>query len=377
VTASSAKGPQEKEQSEVAEMNNGGAGATYAAAGVDIEAGDRAVELMKPWVAKATRPEVVGGLGGFAGLFQLDVTRWRKPLLASSTDGVGTKLAIAQALDRHDTIGLDLVAMVADDLVVCGAEPLFLQDYVACGKVVPERLAEIVSGIAEGCRQAGCALVGGETAEHPGMLDEQEYDVAATAVGIVESEAVLGPDRVQIGDVVLALGSSGLHSNGYSLVRHVLLEQARMPLDRVVDELGGPLGDELLTPTRIYSRDCLALIAATEVHAFAHVTGGGLAGNLARVLPATVDAVLDRASWRPAPIFELLATVGHLELAEQERTFNMGVGMVAVLPPASVAPALALLRDLTLLRDLELPAWVAGEIVAGSGTARLTGQHQT
>ena len=339
---------------------------TYAAAGVDIDAGEAAVELMKPWVAKASRPEVVGGLGGFAGLFALDLSRWRKPLLASSTDGVGTKLAIAQALDKHDTIGLDLVAMVADDLVVCGAEPLFLQDYVACGKVVPERLAEIVSGIAEGCRQAGCALVGGETAEHPGMLGPTEYDVAGTAVGIVESDALLGPDRVAVGDVILALGSSGLHSNGFSLVRHVL---ADMPLTDVVDELSAPLGEALLTPTRIYSKDCLALAAATEVHAFAHVTGGGLAANLARVLPAGVDAMLDRSSWRPAPIFDLVARVGRIEPAECERTFNMGVGMVAVLPPAAVDGALA------LLAEREVPAWVAGEIVAGTGAARLVGSH--
>src|SRR5882757_9604748 len=205
---------------------SGSQGVTYASAGVDIEAGDRAVELFKPLAKKATRPEVRGGLGGFAGLFALR-GGYREPLLASSTDGVGTKLAIAQALDKHDTIGLDLVAMVADDLVVCGAEPLFLQDYVACG-------------IAEGCRQAGCALVGGETAEHPGMLGPTEYDVAGTAVGIVESDALLGPDRVAVGDVILALGSSGLHSNGFSLVRHVL---ADMPLTDVVDELSAPLGE--------------------------------------------------------------------------------------------------------------------------------------
>jgi phosphoribosylformylglycinamidine cyclo-ligase len=334
---------------------------TYAAAGVDIDAGERAVELMKPWVAKANRPEVVGGLGGFAGLFALDLTRWRKPLLASSTDGVGTKLAIAQALDKHDTVGIDLVAMIADDLVVCGAEPLFMQDYVAIGSVVPEQLAEIVSGIAEGCRQAGCALVGGETAEHPGMAG---YDIAGTAVGIVESDALLGPDRVEVGDVVVAFGSSGLHSNGFSLVRHVL---ADVGWETEVAELGGPLGLALLTPTRIYSKDCLALPRA---HAFAHITGGGLAGNLARVLPPTADAVLDRATWRPAPIFGYVAAAGRIDPAECERTFNMGVGMVAVLPPGAVDHALR------LLAERELPAWVAGEIVPGTGTARLVGNHQ-
>ncbi|MEO6957662.1 MAG: phosphoribosylformylglycinamidine cyclo-ligase, partial [Antricoccus sp.] len=195
---------------------------TYAAAGVDLEAGDRAVELMKGKIGKATRPEVVGGLGGFAGLFALDLSKYTAPLLASSTDGVGTKIAIARALDKHDTIGQDLVAMVVDDIVVCGAEPLFLQDYIACGKVVPERIAEIVGGIADGCAMAGVALVGGETAEHPGLMDPQEYDVAATAVGIVERENVLGPDRVRPGDVLIAMASSGVHSNGYSLVRKVV-----------------------------------------------------------------------------------------------------------------------------------------------------------
>ena len=204
---------------------------SYAGAGVDIDAGDRAVELMKSKVARAGRPEVVGGLGGFAGLFRLDVGKYKQPLLASSTDGVGTKLAIAQAMDKHDTVGIDLVGMVVDDLVVCGAEPLFLQDYIACGQVVPERIADIVGGIAAGCEQAGCALVGGETAEHPGMMSRDHYDIAGTGVGVVEADAALGPERVRTGDVVIAMGSSGLHSNGYSLVRHVLLQGARMRLD--------------------------------------------------------------------------------------------------------------------------------------------------
>jgi phosphoribosylformylglycinamidine cyclo-ligase len=224
---------------------------SYAQAGVDIEAGDRAVELLKGKLARARRPEVVGGLGGFAGLFRLDTSRYRDPLLASSTDGVGTKLAIAQAMDKHDTVGLDLVGMVVDDLVVCGAEPLFMQDYVAVGRVVPERVAEIVGGIAAGCEVAGCALVGGETAEHPGLMPDDAYDVAGTGVGIVEADAVLGAERVEDGDVVVAMASSGLHSNCFSLVRHVLLHGARLRLDGHVDEFGGPLGEELLVPTRI------------------------------------------------------------------------------------------------------------------------------
>ena len=258
----------------------------YAAAGVDIEAGDRAVELMKEWVAKTRRPEVIGGIGGFAGLFDASTLAQREhPVLATSTDGVGTKVAIAQALDRHDTIGFDLVGMVVDDLVVCGAEPLFMTDYIACGKLHPERIAAIVQGIAMACTDAGCALLGGETAEHPGLLGPDEYDIAGAATGVVDRDKILGAERVRPGDVVLAMESSGLHSNGYSLVRHVLGEQSSWTLDRRVPDLGQTLGEELLTPTRIYARDCLALIEAVEVHALSHITGGGLANNLARVVP--------------------------------------------------------------------------------------------
>jgi phosphoribosylformylglycinamidine cyclo-ligase len=348
---------------------SGAAVASYAAAGVDIDAGDRAVELMKGRIARAGRPEVVGGLGGFAGLFRLDTNKWKNPLIASSTDGVGTKLAIAQALDKHDTVGIDLVGMVVDDLVVCGAEPLFMQDYIACGQVVPERIAEIVGGIAAGCELAGCALVGGETAEHPGLMPADHYDIAGTGVGVVEEDLLLGPDRVSEGDVVIAMASSGLHSNGFSLVRHVLLQGARMRLDAIVDELGEPLGEHLLTPTRIYALDCLSLIAETEVHALSHVTGGGLAANLARVLPAHLSATVDRTTWRPQPVFDLVRGRGRVEQAEMERTFNMGVGMVALVEPGDVDRALA------LLTARHVPAWVAGEIGPGDGTVTLSGSH--
>ena len=337
---------------------------SYAQAGVDIDAGERAVELMRAAVDRTRRPEVVGGLGGFAGLFAIEPGRWRRPLLASSTDGVGTKIAIAQALDRHDTVGRDLVAMVADDLVVCGAEPLFLQDYIACGRVVPERIAEIVRGVAEGCALAGCALVGGETAEHADLMEPDAYDLAATAVGVVEADGLLGPDRVRAGDAVVALGSSGLHSNGYSLVRRVV--RGRSLAERV-PELGRTLGEELLEPTRIYAKDCLALAAATEVHAYAHVTGGGLAGNLARVLPPTVDAVVDRSTWTQPPVFDFVARLGPVAPAEIERTLNVGVGMVAVVPDGPAA--------VRLLADRGVPAWVAGELVPGTGLARLVGTH--
>jgi phosphoribosylformylglycinamidine cyclo-ligase len=342
---------------------------SYAAAGVDIDAGDRAVEMMRSKVARAGRPEVVGGLGGFAGLFRLDVAKYSQPLLASSTDGVGTKLAIAQAMDKHDTVGIDLVGMVVDDLVVCGAEPLFLQDYIACGQVVPERIAEIVGGIAEGCAQAGCALVGGETAEHPGLMSPEHYDIAGTGVGVVEADKVLGPDTVREGDVVIAMASSGLHSNGYSLVRHVLLQGARLRLDALVDELDKPLGEELLTPTRIYAKDCLSLIEETDVHGFAHITGGGLAANLARVLPPHLSAKVDRGTWTPGPVFSLVAVRGRVEQAEMERTFNMGVGMVALIAPPDVDRALA------LLTARHVPAWVAGEVTAGSGDVLMAGAH--
>ncbi|AZA10738.1 phosphoribosylformylglycinamidine cyclo-ligase [Corynebacterium gerontici] len=343
---------------------------SYAAAGVDIEAGDRAVELFAPHAKRATRPEVRGGLGGFAGLFALG--KYREPLLAAGSDGVGTKLAIAQAMDKHDTIGIDLVAMCVDDLVVCGAEPLFLQDYIAIGKVVPEHVAGIVKGIAEGCVQAGCALLGGETAEHPGVMEPGEYDVSATAVGVVEADELLGPDRVRKGDVVIAMASSGLHSNGYSLARHVLLDKAGLQLDVKMEELDRTLGEELLEPTRIYTKDCLALAGECEVHTFCHVTGGGLAGNLARVIPEGLSAELSRATWTPGPIFKTIQSVGQVPQEEMEKTFNMGVGMVAVVAAKDRDRALAMLTA----RHIE--AWELGQVVAAESHAEpvvLSGTH--
>ncbi|MQY14638.1 Phosphoribosylformylglycinamidine cyclo-ligase [Streptomyces sp. RB5] len=333
------------------------AGASYAAAGVDIEAGDRAVELMKEWVKKATRPEVVGGLGGFAGLFDASaLKRYERPLLASATDGVGTKVAIAQKMDVHDTIGHDLVGMVVDDLVVTGAEPLFMTDYICVGKVVPERVAAIVKGIAEGCVLAGCALVGGETAEHPGLLGPDDYDVAGAGTGVVEADQVLGADRIRAGDVVVAMGSSGLHSNGYSLVRHVFFDRAGWALDREVAEFGRTLGQELLEPTKIYSLDCLALIRAAEVHGFSHITGGGLANNLARVVPDSLHASVDRSTWTPGAVFDVVGELGQVARPELEKTLNMGVGMIAVIPEQSVDVTLAVLAD----RGVD--AWVAGSV---------------
>jgi len=345
----------------------------YAAAGVDLDAADKAVDLMKGWVEKAGRPEVIGSLGGFAGLYDASVlTRYRQPILATSTDGAGTKVAIAQAMDVHDTIGFDLVGMVVDDLVVCGAEPLFMTDYIACGRVEPERIAAIVKGIAEACVEAGCALVGGETAEHPGLMEPDAYDVAGAATGVVEAANLLGPGRVRPGDVALAMASSGLHSNGYSLVRHVLLDLAGWTLDRDVPELGRTLGEELLEPTRIYTKACLALAEETGVHAMAHITGGGLAANLARVLPEEVSVTVDRGTWTPAPVFDVVRRVGAVSQEDLESTLNCGVGMVALLPADEADRAVA-----TLAR-FGIPAWAAGEVALDhdhGGEVTLVGSH--
>lgn len=340
-------------------------GITYAAAGVDVEAGDRAVELMKASVKATHTPQVLGGVGGFAGLYDASaLLKYRRPLLATSTDGVGTKVAIAQAMDRHDTIGYDLVGMVVDDIVVVGAEPLVMTDYIACGKVIPERIAGIVSGIAAACQEAGTALVGGETAEHPGLLGEDEYDVAGAATGVVEADALLGPDRVRAGDAVIALASSGLHSNGYSLVRRVI-SSADWSLDRQVDEFGRTLGEELLVPTKVYAGDCLDLVrglntdvaaGVAPVHGFSHITGGGFAANLARVLPAGLAATVDRSTWTLPPVFRVVSDLGGVPQADLERTLNVGVGMVAIV--AADAADAAVQR----LRARGVDAWVAGEV---------------
>lgn len=341
-----------------------GAGASYADAGVDVVAGERAVDLMRSAIAAATRPEVVGGFGGFAGLFDASALRdYRRPLLATSTDGVGTKVAVAQRMDVHDTIGIDLVAMVVDDIVVCGAEPLFLTDYIATGSVVPERIAAIVRGIADGCRQAGCALVGGETAEHPGLLGPDEYDVAGAGTGVVEADDLLGAHRVRAGDVVIAMAASGLHSNGYSLARHVLLGSAGLELEAHVDDLGRTLGEEMLEPTRIYAADVLALTGDPDVtvHALAHITGGGIAANIARVLPPDLAIDIERASWSPSAIFGLIARLGDVRRDEMERTFNQGIGMAALIGAQSVD------RTIELLRMRGVDAWVAGAVRARRG----------
>ena len=336
---------------------------TYADAGVDTAAGDRAVALMKDAVASTMTPAVVGGVGGFAGLVDVSTLRdYRRPLLATSTDGVGTKVAIAQALDIHDTIGQDLVGMVVDDIVVVGARPLLMTDYIACGHVVPERIADIVRGIAQACAAIGTPLLGGETAEHPGLMAPDEYDVAGAATGVVEADRMLGAEKVRAGDVLVALGASGLHSNGYSLVRRVI-EHAGWGLEREVPEFGRTLGQELLEPTRLYTRVCLAMLetlsspaAPGPVHALSHITGGGLAANVARVLPAGLIADVDRASWTVPPVFSTVRELGSVPWEDLEGTLNLGVGMVAVVEPGVVD---AVLR---VAEGSDIPAWVLGEV---------------
>ncbi|WP_439591394.1 phosphoribosylformylglycinamidine cyclo-ligase [Microbacterium sp.] len=306
---------------------------------------------MKSAVRRTHGPEVLGGVGGFAGLFDASVFKsYAKPLLATSTDGVGTKVAIAQAIDKHDSIGLDLVGMVVDDIVVVGAKPLFMTDYIACGKVFPERIADIVRGIAQGCAETGTALVGGETAEHPGLLGVNDYDVAGAATGVVEAGAVLGAERVQDGDVVLALASSGLHSNGYSLVRHIVAGAGIQYGDRAPDlgSHGTTWGEALLEPTRLYTSPLLRLISqfGGAVHSLSHVTGGGIAANLARVLPQGTWVDVDRSTWSPPPVFRVLADLGGLALESAEGTWNLGIGFLAVVAAEKAdAAASALAQD--------------------------------
>ena len=347
-----------------AETEPGNRGVTYASAGVDTEAGDRAVELMKDAVRRTHGPQVLGGVGGFAGLFDLSFAKdYARPLLATSTDGVGTKIAIAQALDRHDTIGQDLVGMVVDDIVVVGAKPLFMTDYIACGKVVPERIAAIVTGIARACAETGTALVGGETAEHPGLMGVDDYDVAGAAVGVVEADRLLGAERVRDGDVVIAIASSGLHSNGFSLVRHTLAN-AGLGYADAAPELGTTWGEALLEPTRLYTAPLVQLLdderLGASVHSLSHVTGGGIAANLARVLPRGSWVELDRSTWSPAPVFRVLNGLAGTTLESTEGTWNLGIGFFAVVAADAASDVVA------ALGALGLPAWPAGTVTIGA-----------
>jgi phosphoribosylformylglycinamidine cyclo-ligase len=314
---------------------------TYKDAGVDIDAGDALVERIKPMVRRTLRPEVLAGIGGFGALFELPLERYRRPVLVSGTDGVGTKLRLAIETGRHDTIGIDLVAMCVNDVVVQGAEPLFFLDYYATGRLQVEVAAAVIGGIVEGCAQAGAALVGGETAEMPGMYHGEDYDLAGFCVGVVDKDAIIDGRQVAAGDAVIGLASSGPHSNGYSLIRRLIAVAAASP-STLLD--GRSLYDQLLTPTRIYVKPLLALLRALPVHALAHVTGGGLTDNIPRVLPDGLEVLLQRRSWPRTPIFEWLERTGAMAPAEMYRTFNCGIGMVAIVPAAAADAAVRLLR---------------------------------
>ena len=336
---------------------------SYAAAGVDVTAGYEAVERIKPMVESTYIPGVMGTLGGFGGMFAPDLTGMKKPVLVSGTDGVGTKLKIAFLMDKHDTVGIDCVAMCVNDVVCCGAEPLFFLDYIACGKNVPERIADIVSGVAEGCVQSGAALIGGETAEMPGFYGEDEYDLAGFAVGIVDKAKILDNTTMTAGDVVIAIPSSGVHSNGFSLVRRVF-DVEHGALTKRYDELSGTLGETLLTPTRIYVKPVLAMIKAAGVRALSHITGGGFYENVPRSIPEGLCAKIEKAALRTPPIFGILAREGDIPERDMYNTFNMGVGMCAVVSKDSADAALAALAE-----NGAADAYICGEIAAATDGA--------
>ncbi len=316
---------------------------SYKAAGVDVTAGYRAVELMKAHVARTMTSGVMSGIGGFGGLFELDTTGIKKPVLVSGTDGVGTKIKIAFLLDKHDTVGIDCVAMCVNDIICCGAKPLFFLDYIAIGKNYPEKVAQIVSGVAEGCVQSGCALIGGETAEHPGLMPEDEYDLAGFSVGIVDKDKILNPDTQKAGDVMIAIKSSGVHSNGFSLVRKVF-DISEKTVGKYYDELGGTLGETLLTPTRIYVKPILALLDSVNVKSISHITGGGFYENIPRSLPKNLSAYIKKSDVQVLPIFDLIAKVGNVPEHDMFNTYNMGVGMTVVVDKTEADKAVEVLK---------------------------------
>lgn len=338
--------------------------ASYAAAGVDIQAGYQGVKLMKKHVERTFIPGVVSDLGGFGGLFAPDLTGMKEPVLVSGTDGVGTKQRIAQLMDKHDTVGIDCVAMCVNDIVCCGAKPLFFLDYIAIGKNIPEKVAQLVSGVAEGCVQAGCALIGGETAEHPGTMSADDYDLAGFSVGIVDKSKVIDQTAMEAGDVVLALPSSGIHSNGYSLVRKVF-DVEHADLGKVYDQLGVSLGEALLTPTKIYVKPVLAAIAAADIRGVSHITGGGFYENVPRCIPDGLCAKLSQSAIRTPAIFSLLREMGNIPERDMFNTFNMGVGMAVIVSKATADKALE------ALRSNGVDAYVLGEIVRGEDKVTL------
>jgi phosphoribosylformylglycinamidine cyclo-ligase len=340
----------------------------YKKAGVDIAAGNEAVERMKKHVKRTYRPEVLAELGGFGGLFSLNKDKYDEPVLVSGTDGVGTKLKLAFAMDKHDTIGIDAVAMCVNDIIVQGAEPLFFLDYLACDKVVPEKIEAIVKGIAEGCVQAGCSLIGGETAEMPGMYQGGEYDIAGFTVGIVDKKKMIDGSTIAAGDAVIGFASSGIHSNGFSLVRRLLLEDAGYKLDQELEELGGAkLGDVLIEPTRIYVKSALKLVEQVEVKGMAHITGGGFIENIPRVLPDGVNVDVEFGSWPILPIFDLMQNKGGITNRDMFTTFNMGIGLVVVVPADQANEALR------IANELGEQAYRIGTVTEGSRIVTFTG----
>lgn len=335
---------------------------SYKDAGVDVTAGYRSVELMKKDVASTAREEVLDTIGGFGGLFAPKVAGMKKPVLVSGTDGVGTKLKIAFLMDKHDTVGIDCVAMCVNDVICAGAEPLFFLDYIACGKNEPEKIATIVKGVADGCKESGCALIGGETAEHPGLMPEDEYDLAGFTVGMVEEEKILDKNSVMAGDVCIGLASSGVHSNGFSLVRKVFgIDNAAM-LDQYREALGAPLGEVLLTPTKLYVRPVLSLLNKVHVKSIAHITGGGFYENMPRAFGENLSACITKGSWPILPIFDLIQKKGGISEHDMFNTFNMGIGMMIIVAKEDVDAALA------SLKESNVPAYVIGEMVPGSHT---------
>ena len=334
---------------------------TYREAGVDIDAGDDFVDRIKPLVRSTFRPEVLADLGGFGGLFRLNAKKYEDPVLVSGTDGVGTKLKIAFMMDRHDTVGIDLVAMCVNDIAVSGAEPLFFLDYFASGRLRVTQAQEVVKGIAQGCREAGCALIGGETAEMPSMYADGEYDLAGFAVGVVDKPKIIDGKTIKSGDAIIGVASSGLHSNGYSLVRRVFFDKAKLTVTSRLAELDQPLGEVLLTPTRIYARQILALLQEFPIHGIAHITGGGITENLPRVFPDGMRARINRKAWTVPPIFQTLSTLGQIDREEMYRVFNMGIGLMLIVPQQSVS---AVLAKAAALGDR---AWLIGEMVPSTG----------
>ncbi|MCR5479281.1 MAG: phosphoribosylformylglycinamidine cyclo-ligase [Ruminococcus sp.] len=338
-------------------MNNNSYSNSYKDAGVDVTAGYKAVELMKQYVARTTTKGVLDGIGGFGGLFELDMTGINKPVLVSGTDGVGTKIKIAFLLDKHDTVGIDCVAMCVNDIICCGAKPQFFLDYIACGKNYPEKIAQIVSGVAEGCVQAGCALIGGETAEHPGLMPDEDYDLAGFSVGVVDKDKIIDPSKQKAGDVMIAIKSSGVHSNGFSLVRKVF-DVSEESLAKTYDELGGKtLGEVLLTPTRIYVKAIMSLLDSVNVKSISHITGGGFYENIPRSLPKGLSAKISRKDVQVLPIFDLIAKTGNIPERDMFNTFNMGVGMTVVVDKADADKAIE------AIRAAGEDAYVLGELI--------------